>query len=151
MCGIGGIVDLCDPVDTSVLVGMRDTMAHRGPDHGGVWISSDRRVGLFHRRLSIIDLSDAANQPMAGNDGSVLITFNGEIYNFQDLRKELVDGGLNFRTQGDTEVILQAYKKWGSSCVQRLRGMFAFALVDLAQQKLILARDRVGEKPLYYS
>jgi asparagine synthase (glutamine-hydrolysing) len=132
---------------------MRDSMAHRGPDGAGVWISADRRVGLGHRRLAIIDLSDAASQPMCNEDGSLWIVFNGEIYNHAELRRELqATGRYKWKTDhSDTEVILHAFKEWGIDCLQRFRGMFAIALWDVARRELWLIRDRIGVKPLYYS
>jgi asparagine synthase (glutamine-hydrolysing) len=132
---------------------MRDTMIHRGPDGAGVWIAEDGRVGLGHRRLSIIDLSAAASQPMASADGQVHVAFNGEIYNHADIRRELDEsGGYPWRTNhSDTEVILAAYQRWGIDCVHRFRGMFAVALWDAHLRELWLVRDRLGIKPLYYS
>jgi len=126
-----------------------DAQSHRGPDDAGLW--SDPVCALGHRRLSIIDLSDAGRQPMSNEDGDVWITFNGEIYNFQSLRNELEAIGYRFRTRTDTEVILCAYEEWGEECVKRLRGMFAFAIWDQPRQRLVLARDRAGKKPLYYT
>ena len=133
----------------SQLAPMIDAQAHRGPDAQGVW--SDERCALGHRRLSIIDLSDAGRQPMANSDGSVLITFNGEIYNFQQLRRELESLGHNFRTRTDTEAIIYAYEQWGVDCLAKLRGMFAFGIWDRRRRRLFLARDRVGKKPLFYA
>ncbi|MFG0336087.1 MAG: asparagine synthase (glutamine-hydrolyzing), partial [Maioricimonas sp. JB049] len=132
---------------------MRDTMVHRGPDGAGVWISDDQTVGLGHRRLSIIDLSESAAQPMSTADGSLWITFNGEIYNHAEIRTELIQlGHHSWKTDhSDTEVLLRAFQQWGIDCVERLRGMFAFAVWDARQQELWLVRDRVGIKPLYYS
>ncbi len=156
MCGIVGAVSFKNSgfeITTSYIVGMRDTMVHRGPDGEGVWISPDRRVGLGHRRLSIIDLSIAANQPMTNEDCSIWITFNGEIYNHTEIRSELEQiGGHRWRTDhSDTEVILHAYEEWGIECLNRFRGMFAIALWDDRVRQLWLVRDRVGIKPLYYS
>jgi len=128
---------------------MIDAQAHRGPDAYGVW--SDERCALGHRRLSIIDLSDAGRQPMSNADGSLLITFNGEIYNFQQLRRELESLGHDFRTRTDTEAIIYAYERWGVDCLARLRGMFAFGIWDRNRRRLFLARDRVGKKPLFYA
>jgi asparagine synthase (glutamine-hydrolysing) len=132
---------------------MRDTMVHRGPDGAGVWVSADARVGLGHRRLSIIDLSVSAAQPMANEDGTVQVVFNGEIYNHAEIRSELeLSGGHVWRTDhSDTEVIVHAFEQWGIECLQRFRGMFAIALWDARQQALWLVRDRIGIKPLYYS
>ena len=125
-------------------------MAHRGPDDAGEWWSPDGHVGLAHRRLAIIDLSAAGHQPMSDADGTLTIVFNGEIYNFAELRAELQKGGTTFRTQSDTEVILAAYRVWGADCLSRFNGMFALALYDAERQVVLLARDRAGEKPLFY-
>jgi asparagine synthase (glutamine-hydrolysing) len=127
---------------------MIDTLIHRGPDGEGIWCNNN--VGLGHRRLTIIDLDTRAGQPMCNEDGSVWISFNGEIYNFQELRQELVKEGHIFRTNCDTEVIVHAYEQYGRDCLQYLRGMFAFAIWDTRTKKLFLARDRVGKKPLFY-
>ena len=125
-------------------------MTHRGPDDAGEWWSADGRVGLAHRRLAIIDLSPAGHQPMHDASGMLSIIFNGEIYNFQDLRAQLMAKGHQFRSVSDTEVILAAYREWGIECLSHLNGMFAFALYDARQQTVFLARDRAGEKPLFY-
>lgn len=125
---------------------MCDALIHRGPDGGGVWTAPG--VGLGHRRLSIIDIAGSP-QPMHSEDGRAVIVFNGEIYNFRELRRELEQAGARFCTDGDTEVILAAYRKWGVNCLSRLNGMFAFALYDLDQHTLFLARDRLGVKPLF--
>src|SRR5215510_6686648 len=148
MCGIAGIVSDTGGSLESRLGPMIDAQAHRGPDAWGVW--SDDLCALGHRRLSIIDLSEAGRQPMANADGGVLITFNGEIYNFQQLRRELESLGHNFRTRTDTEAIIYAYEQWGVDCLHRLRGMFAFGIWDRKRRRLFLARDRVGKKPLFY-
>src|SRR5687768_4730940 len=150
MCGFVGIASAHSEVDTSTLVRMRDTLEHRGPDAAGVWRSPDGGVGLAHRRLSIIDLSAAAVQPMADGADTLRIVYNGEIYNYRALSHELVRRGNRFRTASDTEVILEAYSAWGIDCVSQLRGMFAFALYDIPNRRLFLARDRAGEKPLFY-
>lgn len=152
MCGIGGLLISCpvEPVDRAILVRMNDALRRRGPDDAGVWVSPDGRVGLAHRRLSIIDLSERGHQPMADPGGRLWITFNGEIYNYRDLRKELQALGCSFRSESDTEVILEAYRAWGVECLDRLNGMFAFALYDCGTHRLFLARDRAGEKPLFY-
>ena len=126
-------------------------MTHRGPDDEGEWWASDGRVGFGHRRLAIIDLSAGAHQPMQNDAAGLCLVFNGEIYNFKDLRAELQARGRSFATRSDTEVVLQAYREWGTDCLQRLNGMFAFAIYDARQQQLLLARDRAGEKPLFYS
>ena len=125
-------------------------MRHRGPDDEGVWYTIDKRVGLAHRRLSIIDLSAGGHQPMLDTSGQFCVTYNGEIYNYQAVRRELEGLGHSFRTASDTEVILEAYRAWGTDCLKHLNGMFAFGLYDLREQRLFLARDRAGEKPLYY-
>jgi asparagine synthase (glutamine-hydrolysing) len=130
---------------------MRDTLIHRGPDDAGEWYSSDLRVGLAHRRLSIIDLTQGGHQPMIDTTGQLVITFNGEIYNYQDLRNELKEKGHKFHTESDTEVILEAYRAWGTDCVRYLNGMFALCIYDTKKQLIFLARDRAGEKPLFYS
>ena len=149
MCGIVGTALREPATDPELLVAQRDTLRHRGPDDAGVWWSDDRRVGLAHRRLSIIDLSASGHQPMQGEDG-LQIVFNGEIYNYRELRAELAGTGYPFRTATDTEVLLAAYRRWGTDCVDRLNGMFAFAIWDPAARQLFLARDRAGEKPLFY-
>jgi asparagine synthase (glutamine-hydrolysing) len=149
MCGIAGIADVTGrPVDRALLQAMTAVQAHRGPD--GEAVVCRGAVGLGHRRLAIIDLS-TGDQPMASDDGRVWIVFNGEIYNFRELRRELEAAGARFRTQSDTEVILRAYEADGPACVSRLRGMFAFAILDERTRRLVLARDRVGIKPLVYS
>jgi asparagine synthase (glutamine-hydrolysing) len=126
-----------------------EAMRHRGPDASGEW--SDGTCALGHQRLAIIDLSEAGRQPLGNEDGTVQVTFNGEIYNFATLRKELRGLGHRFRTRTDTEVIVHAYEQWGTRCVDRLRGMFAFAVWDQRRRRLYLARDRVGKKPLFYT
>jgi len=150
MCGIAGIFHLetAKPVDAARVRRMTDALSHRGPDGSGVWTAPG--VGLGHRRLSIIDLAGGA-QPMANADESLIITFNGEIYNFREIRAELEERGHRFRTHSDTEVILHAYRQWGEECIGRLNGMFAFALYDRGTGSLWLARDRLGVKPLYYA
>ena len=129
MCGILGILDLRG-IKESSLTKMRDSMVHRGPDDCGLWISDDKTVGLAHRRLSILDLSEAGRQPMSDSEERVWITFNGEIYNFQEIREELKKRGYIFRTRTDTEVIINAYKEWGTDCVKKFNGMFAFGIYD---------------------
>lgn len=151
MCGIIGVVSRLPISDGSWLVVGRDAMAHRGPDDFGEWWSKDRRVGFGHRRLAIIDISPAGHQPMWDITGELCIVFNGEIYNFRTLRRELKMLGQSFRTESDTEVILAAYRQWGEECLSHLEGMFAFAIYDSKSKKLMLARDRAGEKPLFYS
>lgn len=150
MCGISGIFDTRahGAIDAALLRRMNDSMFHRGPDENGTHVEPG--VGLGHRRLSIIDLS-TGQQPLFNEDHSVVVVFNGEIYNFQPLCDELKRHGHQFRTHSDTEVIVHAWEQWGEDCVKRFRGMFAFALWDRNQETLFLARDRLGKKPLYYS
>ncbi len=150
MCGIVGILDLHGqrPIDRDLLSRMNDSQFHRGPDDGGLFV--DPGIGLGFRRLAIIDLSGGA-QPLFNEDHSVVIVFNGEIYNFKKLVPVLEARGHVFRTRSDTEVIVHAWEEWGPSCVDHLRGMFGFAIWDRRQQTLFLARDRLGEKPLYYT
>jgi len=150
MCGIVGICGSQINQDETLCISMRDTLHHRGPDDSGIWKSSDGSTLLGHRRLSIIDLSPAGHQPMSDTQGRYTVVFNGEIYNFQDLRDELLSFGHNFRTENDTEVILEAYRRWGERCVDHFNGMFAFALYDADRDVLFAARDRAGEKPLFY-
>jgi len=150
MCGICGIFNLNgEPVSPVTLRKMTDAIAHRGPDGEGFYI--DSFIGLGHRRLAIIDLSPAAHQPMITQNGQFAISYNGEIYNFQELRVELEALGCLFRSRTDTEVVLHAYSKWGPKCVQRFNGMFAFVIWDKSRQELFIARDRYGIKPLYYT
>jgi asparagine synthase (glutamine-hydrolysing) len=154
MCGINGIFAYhyaANPIDRSELVRTRDHMAARGPDGKGEWISDEGRVGLGHRRLSIIDLSDTGAQPMVSADGKLVVTFNGEIYNYRSLRKSLEAKGRVFRSQSDTEVLLHLYVEKGEAMVHDLRGMFAFAIWDSERKRLFLARDPYGIKPLYYA
>jgi asparagine synthase (glutamine-hydrolysing) len=150
MCGIVGICSRAPVENTEVLASMRDAMFHRGPDDAGMWWSPDRRVGLAHRRLAILDLSAAGHQPMSADAGRLIITFNGEIYNHEELRDDLRRRGHVFHSRSDTEVILAAYIEWGADCVARMIGAFAFAIYDQAKRELFLARDRAGEKPLFY-
>lgn len=153
MCGLNAIFAYtagAPPVDMAELVAVRDSMAVRGPDGAGDWLAADGRVGFGHRRLSIIDLAAAANQPMSLDSGRLVIAYNGEIYNFRELRAELETQGRRFVTHSDTEVLLHLYDRDGAAMVERLRGMFAFALWDTDRQGLLLARDPFGIKPLYY-
>jgi asparagine synthase (glutamine-hydrolysing) len=150
MCGIAGLVST-DGFDASVnerAIAMRDVMAHRGPDGAGLW--SDDRAVLAHRRLSIVDLN-AGQQPMSNEDGTIWVSFNGEIYNHAELRPELEAQGHRYRTRCDTEAIVHAYEQWGDDCVRRFRGMFAFAIWDTRRKRLLLVRDRLGIKPLYWA
>ena len=151
MCGIVGIYSNHQVDNLDRLLIMRDTMTHRGPDDAGVWWSPDKRLGLAHRRLAIIDLSSTGHQPMQDMSCNLCIVFNGEIYNFAELRGELESRGHAFRSRSDTEVILAAYREWGTDCLSHLNGMFAFCLYDDRQSQLFMARDRAGEKPLFYA
>ena len=150
MCGIAGLfhTGTIKPVDPVRVERMCDALAHRGPDGSGVWTAPG--VGLGHRRLSIIDIAGSP-QPMVSADERAVIVFNGEIYNFRELRRELEARGAKFRTDGDTEVILAAYQQWGADCAAHLHGMFAFAIYDRAHRTLFLARDRFGVKPLFFA
>ncbi len=152
MCGICGTLSFNQRLETSpeVLVAMRDTLTHRGPDDEGAWSSPDGRVALGHRRLSIVDLSAAGHQPMSNETGDVWIVYNGEVYNHESLRRELESAGHVYRSRTDTETVLHLYEEIGPRCVERLDGMFAFAIWDARKGELFLARDRLGVKPLYY-
>jgi len=154
MCGIAAIYaydSAALSVDRDELLAIRDAMVKRGPDGHGLWLSPDGRVGLGHRRLSIIDVTDSGNQPMMSADGSIVIVFNGEIYNYRELRKQLIHRGHRFRTQSDTEVLINLYLDYGEQMLDRVRGMFAFALWDDRRKGLLLARDPLGIKPLYFA
>jgi asparagine synthase (glutamine-hydrolysing) len=148
MCGVAGVVyaDPARPVERACLERMAAALVHRGPDDQGIWIGPG--IGLAHRRLSIIDLSPAGHQPMPNEDGTILVTYNGEIYNFEELRRELEAAGHRFRSRTDSEVLVHLYEERGDDMVQRLEGMFAFALWDAGRRRLLLARDRLGKKPL---
>ena len=149
MCGIAGVYNANgEPVPSGLLKRMTDVIAHRGPDGEGQYVEGP--VGLGHRRLAIIDLSPAGHQPMSNEAGDVIITYNGEVYNFQQLRVELEALGYRFHSRTDTEVIVHAYERWGEACLDRLNGMFAFAIWDRGRRRLFLARDRYGVKPLYW-
>ena len=152
MCGICGFLDLNRQRDTEALstdvMGMADTLRHRGPDDWGAWVDADAGVALGFRRLSIIDLSETGKQPMVSGSGNFVIVYNGEIYNFLELRHELEGLGCVFRGRSDTEVLLAAFDQWGvERTLQQANGMFAFALWDRSARTLTLARDRVGKKP----
>ena len=148
MCGIAGLFarDPQASIDRPTLTRMRDAMTHRGPDGSGLWQSEG--VGLAHRRLSVIDV-EGSPQPMHSADRRSVIVFNGEIYNYRALRRDLMQLGHRFKTEGDTEVILAAWREWGVDCLDRLNGMFAFAIYDRKTRALFLARDRFGVKPLF--
>jgi asparagine synthase (glutamine-hydrolysing) len=150
MCGIVGKYNFntWEPVKEELIESMCDRIVYRGPDDAGVY--TDGAIGLGHRRLSILDLSELGHQPMASRDKSIWISFNGEIYNFLQLRKELIAKGYSFTSNCDTEVIISLYQEYGENCLDHLRGMFAFAIWDKNKKKLFLARDRIGKKPLFY-
>jgi asparagine synthase (glutamine-hydrolysing) len=150
MCGIAGLLDLSGaPVSLSTILKMTNSIKHRGPDGEGSWIK--RNFGLGHRRLAIIDVSSAGEQPMHSANNRFVISYNGEIYNYRELRKYLETKGVKFKSTSDTEVVLESFAYWGIDCVKKFNGMFAFAIWDKTQQRLYLARDRYGIKPLYYS
>lgn len=156
MCGIVGAFNFKGSktkITEPYIASMRDTMSHRGPDGCGFWISQDSSVGLGHRRLSIIDLSECANQPMTNNDGTLVLVFNGEIYNHAEIRSELEKTGKYIwkTDHSDSEVIIHGFEEWGIDCIHKFRGMFAIALWDTKKKELWLVRDRIGIKPLYYS
>ena len=149
MCGIAGVLSLDPRVPARPLAGSLTSLGHRGPDGSGEW--SDGACWLGHRRLAVIDLSDAGCQPMSSPDEQVWVTYNGEVYNFRELRAELERAGHTFRSGTDTETLLHAYERWGTSMTDHLRGMFAFGLWDRRRRRLVLARDRVGKKPLFWT
>ena len=150
MCGIVGRISLKTPVDSEIFTNQVNSLKHRGPDNQGIWVSNDKHIALGHCRLSIIDLNSNANQPMTDITGRYTIVFNGEVYNYQELKKELENSGFAFRTNSDTEVALNSYIKWGKDCLNKFNGMFALAVYDSNSESIFLARDRAGEKPLYY-
>lgn len=150
MCGIAGIINV-EKTSKELVKRMTDAIAHRGPDGEGQWLNANATVGLGHRRLSIIDLSNNASQPMHSADGRYTIVFNGEIYNYIELKEELIKSGHKFKTESDTEVLLKLYEIKKEKCLSKLDGMFAFAIWDESEQELFCARDRFGEKPFYYS
>ena len=151
MCGITGIVNRRAKVDINQLSKMTDKIAHRGPDAEGVFVNKIKTCGLGHRRLSILDLSDAANQPMHSKCGNYTLVYNGELYNFKEIKETLLKQGVEFTTSSDTEVILEAFIAWGEKCVDHFNGMFAFAVWNEKNEELFIFRDRLGIKPLYYA
>jgi len=151
MCGIIGFASSKKIEGKKWLSIGRDAMIHRGPDDSGEWWSVDGKIGFGHRRLSIIDLSNAGHQPMQDKSKKITIVFNGEIYNYLELKEELKLKGYIYSTDSDTEVLLTAWQEWGEECVSHLNGMFAFAIHDENKELIFLARDRAGEKPLFYS
>ena len=160
MCGIAGIIQFTANKDQNGLSLKRihqnlnlmsEKIEHRGPDDKGIWISSDLRIGFAHRRLSIVDLSYSAHQPMKSNDSRYIVTFNGEIYNYMELRKNLQKKGVVFHSISDTEVLIECYREYGYNCLQYFDGMYAFVIYDKLKDEIFAARDPFGEKPFYYS
>ena len=150
MCGINGIVNFNEKIDLNRLSIMNDHLIHRGPDRGDTWISNNGFIGFGHRRLSILDLSDKGNQPMIDDANGNIIILNGEIYNFNEIKAELIENDYIFNSLTDTEVILKAYNYWGNDCLSKLDGMFSFAIYNLNKNCIFFARDRAGEKPFFY-
>jgi len=149
MCGITGFYNFQDPtLNKGDLLKMTKTLDHRGPGDYGIYFTE--KVGLGHTRLSIIDLSSSGSQPMISKDGMVVLSYNGELYNYRFLRSKLIDKGRKFKSRSDTEVVLQSYLEWGPKIFSNFEGMFAFAISDFRKNKLLLVRDRFGIKPLYY-
>src|SRR5687767_3756121 len=153
MCGICGALAFADNFDVgeATVSRMRDAIVHRGPDDAGILHRPEDRVGLGHRRLSIVDLSPAGRQPMSNEDGTVWLTFNGEIYNHVELREELERKGHTYRSHTDSETIIHLWEEEGPRCVERLHGMFGLGIWDARRRELFVARDRLGVKPLYYA
>lgn len=152
MCGIGGFsFSLKTPLVKDILFEILDKIKHRGPDDNGTYEDPDNKMGLVHSRLSIQDISSLGHQPMISKDGKVVLVFNGEIYNFRELRADLIEKGVKFNSHSDTEVLLNLYIREGKDMLYKLNGIFAFALWDQRSQNLFLARDNFGVKPLYYS
>src|SRR5687767_3902436 len=153
MCAICGAMRLTSskPIEAGMIARMRDTMVHRGPDDAGLYLSRDGRVGMGHRRLAIVDLSEAGRGPMSNEDGTVWISYNGEVYNHAELRGPLERAGHQYRSRTDTETLIHLYEEHGLDMVRHLRGIFAFSLWDEKRGRLLLVRDRVGVKPLYFT
>ena len=150
MCGIAGIISLNkEPILKNTLISMIDSIRHRGPDGEGYWINDN--IGIGHCRLSIVDLSKNANQPMIYDNNRYILSYNGEIYNYLELKIQLKKAGFIFRTKSDTEVVLYSLIHWGSNAIKKFNGMFAFAFLDNNEKKLLIGRDRYGIKPVYYS
>ena len=149
MCGILGQINNKGAIDKSTFIKMLDTMVHRGPDGHGTYFSQDNKIALGHRRLALIDLSDKATQPLYNEDKTIWLTVNGEIYNYPVLRKTLQQKGHTFSSNSDSEIIIHGYEEWGFDIVSKLKGMFAFGLLDEKKQLLFLARDRFGIFELY--
>ena len=151
MCGICGYVGT-QKINAEILWKMNNTMFHRGPNDGGIWqhTETEREIGMAQRRLSILDLSELGHQPMVSEDGRYIIVYNGEVYNFGELRQQLEQKSYHFFSNCDTEVILNAFSEWGKKSFEKFNGMFAIAIYDKEERRLTLARDRIGKKPLYY-
>src|SRR5258706_10884683 len=149
MCGIVGILS-SKKIAREQITLLTAKLSHRGPDAQGIYLNDSETVAFGHTRLSIIDLSIEANQPFFSSNGRYVIVYNGEIYNYQDIRKELESKEIQFRTNSDTEVIIEGFAYWGTGIVARLAGMFAFAIYDLSEKRIFFARDRIGKKPFYY-
>ena len=150
MCGIAGHINFTGGVTNAQITAMSDAIRHRGPDGEGYYLNTSATAGLGHRRLSFLDLSEAGKQPMTNEDGTFWLTYNGEIYNYIELREELQKLGHRFHSHSDTEVILHGYEQWGTGVLSKLKGMFAFGIWNEQKRELFLARDRFGIKPLYY-
>jgi asparagine synthase (glutamine-hydrolysing) len=150
MCGIIGAVSKEKPIDISWFISGRDSMTHRGPNDSGMWSSKNGKIVFGHRRLSIIDLSSKGHQPMQNETETLVIIFNGEIYNYLEIKETLIAKGHSFESSTDTEVLLKAYQEWGKGCLNKLNGMFVFSIYDKKRKKIFIARDRAGEKPLFY-
>src|SRR3990170_3411187 len=152
MCGIAGLISFSGKsIKRGLLETMMDALSHRGPDDAGLYLSEDKTVGLAHRRLTVIDLSIAGHQPMSNEDGTVWISFNGDIFNFPELKISLMQQGHKFRSNCDTEVIIHLYEEYGDECLDRLNGQFAFVIWDSRRKSVFGARDRLGIRPFYYS
>ncbi|MFW5805310.1 MAG: asparagine synthase (glutamine-hydrolyzing) [Bacteroidales bacterium] len=150
MCGINGVWHRDKTINEQAFTAMRDSMIHRGPDDAGTWYNANKNMAFGHRRLSFMDLTESGKQPMLSADNNIIITVNGEIYNYPELKQELEAKGHQFVSQSDSEVIIHAWREWGTDMLPKLNGMFAFALYDMSNESILLARDRFGIKPLYY-
>ena len=149
MCGISGFIS--PSIKESDLMQMTNQLEHRGPDAQGTYINVEQGIGLGHRRLSIIDLSETANQPLSSQNGRYLIVYNGELYNYVELRNKISsEAKIEFRTNCDTEVVIEAFSLWGDKCFEEFNGIYAMGIIDLEERRLTLARDRLGVKPLYF-
>jgi len=149
MCGVVAVFSPSLDINPSVLDVMRDQIKHRGPDNGTSWIDDSKRVGLAHRRLAVIDITEKSNQPMMSQDGRLTLSYNGEVYNYLELKQELVNVGVEFKTESDTEVVLEAIREWGYDAIEKFNGMFALTMWNSEEKEMFVARDRFGEKPLF--